>query len=160
MQKSTARSSKEPSDQRAKRVRRSLVGASSAPKAGIARVLLLLHQEGYLSEGLIDTENEHSVRKAIGKAAGEISAFQTPWGPLVQEMELPTDPPTKWPFIHPLALVYYLSSISSAFAKIMSDCFDACKSLGRLLNIVIFVDEHRPGNVLRPDSGRATQGRQ
>ena len=74
---------------------------------------------------------------------------------------MPIEPPMapiKWSFIHPLALIFYLSSVYVAFAKIMSETFDACKSLGRDLRVVIFVDEYRPGNVLRPDAGRATQG--
>ena len=39
----------------------------------------------------------------------------------------------------------------------MQGCIDKCTSLGRAMKIVIFVDEARPGNPLRPDLGRATQ---
>ena len=91
MQRSASSCSGEP----AKRLRRSIVAASSSPKAGIARVLLKLHEEGLLAEGVIDSQNEDSIKMSLGKAVGEIAAVRTPWGPLVQEMVLATDPPTK-----------------------------------------------------------------
>lgn len=144
------------SEDESKRLRRSMVASSSCPKAGIAQILLKLHQEGLLADGFIDNANEDAVRKSLGKAVGELAAARTPYGPLVQEMELDTTPPARWPFIHPLALVFHLSASSAAFSRLMSSCLE--KVAGGLLKIVIFVDEHRPGNVLRPDAGRATQG--
>jgi len=146
------------SQEHAARARRSIVAASSCSKAGIARILLILHNEGFLADGMVDNSGEDSMRKLLGKSVDEVATIQTPFGPLVQEMDIDTDPPTKWPFIHPLALIFYLSQISSAFAKVMTSCLDHCRSLGRDPKIVIFADEHRPGNVLRPDAGRATQG--
>lgn len=136
---------------RAAKVHRALLAtASSCPKVGIARILLALHKEGLLDEGLVPRADENAVRKSIGKSAAELAVAVTPFGPLVQSIDLPTTPAFKWDFIHPMALVFYLSTVSISFSKLMES---VCTGM---MNIVINMDEAKPGNPLRPDHGRAT----
>ena len=135
---------------------RACLAASSAPKAVLARILLTLHAQGCLVEGIVsDDDDESKLRKDIAKAAQDIGAESTPFGPIVQTMTFEGKRPFHWKFIHPLALLFKLSQIAPGFAQLMMRCIESASS--GLLSIVIFVDEIRPGNVLRPDLGRATQ---
>ena len=72
-------------------------------------------------------------------------------------MTLECSPPLKWEFIHPIALVYMLSQISTEFSDLMRDIISKLNSASPALNILLYIDECRPGNVLRPDQGRALQ---
>ena len=142
------------SDTRAKRLKadRRLVAISSAPKSAIASILAQLHADGELADGSLRGSSTESVRKHLGRSVAALADTPTPYGPLVQNMVLPTSPPFSWPDIHPMALVFYLSSISSSFTRVLSEC-----ATSQGLRIVLYIDEYRPGNILRPDKGRATQ---
>ena len=133
------------------------LAASSASKAAISRILLALHAQGCLIDGIVDENaSENSLRLEIGTAVKTLGDEATPFGKVMQTIQLETDSPGKpftWPFIHPLALVYALSKISSGFARIMKQCIDKLGT--RAMRVVLYVDEVRPGNVLRPDAGRA-----
>ena len=133
------------------KLNRSMLANSGCTKSGIARILLTLQAGGALAEGVVDVATEEHVRKDVAKAAGDIAKTTTPYGPVVQEIKLPTTPPFKWEVINPLAFVYVLSTISSTFADVMAQCIE---KHGRQ-KIVIYIDEARPGNILRPDKGRA-----
>ena len=91
MKRSLSSSSREGID----RVNRSLLAETSCPTAAISRLLLILHEEGLLAEGFIETPTEGSVRKRLKKSSEDLARTETPFGPLVQTMELPSDPPTK-----------------------------------------------------------------
>jgi len=142
-------------DGRRVRIERSLLASGACPKSTLARILCTLHAEGFLADGLVDDgDSEEHVRKSIAAAARGLGTQATPFGPVVQEMTLNTTPPFTWQYIHPVALVYSLSQASPGFATMMGNCIDASSGP---LGIVLFVDEARPGNVLRPDKGRAVQ---
>ena len=141
-------------DTKRQRVERSCLAAASCPKVTLARNLLALHSEGALASGLIaDDSDEESVRKSIAASASDLGNRMTPFGTVVQKMTIGITPPFQWTFIHPLALIYMLTQVSIGFAKLLKDTVDT----HGMLSIVLFVDEIRPGNVLRPDLGRATQ---
>ena len=141
-------------DTKRQRVERSCLAAASCPKVTLAKILLALHSEGALASGLIaDDSDEESVRKSIAASASDLGNRMTPFGTVVQKMTIGITPPFQWTFIHPLALIYMLTQVSIGFAKLLKDTVDT----HGMLSIVLFVDEIRPGNVLRPDLGRATQ---
>ena len=145
------------SDDKRSRVERSVLATSSCSKAGLARILLKLHSEGCLIEGVVSSASatESSIRQSIIKSVKARADEHTPFGPLIQEMELPTTPPTKWPFIHPMALVFFLSQYSQPFSNLMSSSITAATD--NILRVVVYIDEAIPGNVLRPDGGRGSQ---
>ena len=77
----------------------------------------------------------------------------TPYGPVVKELVLQTsDGQASVLYTCPLALMFYLCAQVAGFAGLL-----AASVQRRLCRIVCYVDEVRPGNVLRPDKGRATQ---
>ena len=89
-------------------------------------------------EGLIDSDaDEHKVRKDIASAANELGSESTPFGPIVQTMTFNTTPPFHWRYIHPLALLYKLSTIAEGFVSLLKSCVDAYGEL----SIVLYVDD-------------------
>ena len=146
-----AASSSGASSSSAKRARicSKLLATTTSTKTALAKTLMALHKEGLLSDD-IGAGSENVVRKSLTKRAQELAAGTTPYGPCIQDMPLGT---MTWKFIHPMALIWLLSQVSSAFGDLMAQ---ACQGI-KELTIVVFVDEFRPGNVLRPDKGRGTQ---
>ena len=94
----------EPAAKRAK-LNRELCGvAPSCPKSSLARILVSLNERGLLSEGLVTSATEDAVRKDIERATREMSNTSTPYGPVLQDMELPCgDESFTWTYIPPLA---------------------------------------------------------
>lgn len=133
---------------------RRVVAKTSVSKTALAKVLVELHLAGMLAEGVIASGSVEKTRKAIGRATNEYATRHTPYGPVIQTMQLDTNPATLWDFLHPMALLYLLCEISPPFCELMCECISNTTSV---LRLVIYIDEFRPGNVLRPDAGRATQ---
>jgi hypothetical protein len=131
-----------------------VISRASCPKAAIARVLNTLHEEGLLIDGVVEKTDPEATRKELSKLGVEMANRSTPFGKVIQSMHLETTPAIDMGFLHPMALVYYLSQISKAFGDLMSDVIAKC---GNKLRIVMYIDECRPGNVLRADKGRAVQ---
>lgn len=82
---------------------------------------------------------------------GEVS---TPYGTLVSEVAIPLVDGSNYmaPFLNPFALLYFMSSVSMH----VSELFHATL-VGRSLGFAFYHDGVVPGNVLRPDTGRAFQ---
>ena len=122
----------------------------------MARILKTLHDNGVLVEGALRDARVRSIRGDLTRSAAALGQTMTPFGPLLQTMTLDTKPPFRWDYISPMALIYKLTELSPGFVSVMLEM------IGKLapnepLKIVIFADECRPGNVLRPDKGRAVQ---
>ena len=146
-----------PSDEQRAKVERRLVARTSVPKSSIAKILVELHAHGMLADGVLGNTNENEVRKHISKAVAANADEVTPYGPVMQTIVLDAQPPYaafRWDFIHPLALLLLLAKLSCNFAAVLLQCVAARSGAHP---IVIYIDEVRPGNVLRPDKGRATQ---
>ena len=58
-----------------------------------------------------------------------------------------------WRYCHPMALIYYLSTLGSAFGNLM----EACSRGGLPMRLIIYIDELCPGNPLRPEKSRTLQ---
>jgi hypothetical protein len=140
-----------------RKLEQSLVAETSCSKSAIARILLRLHREGALHDGVLEHRNERGIRGNLQKAVNDLANRMTPFGPVLQSMTLECSPPLKWDFIHPIALVYMLSQISAGFSALMHNIIGKLNSNSPELNILLYIDECRPGNVLRPDKGRALQ---
>ena len=89
-------------------------------------------------------------------SADALANRQTPFGTIVQKMVLPCRPPIEWVYLHPLALLYHLTEQSCGLRAAMHIMLSKLAD-GDLLRFILFIDECRPGNVLRPDKGRALQ---
>ena len=132
-----------------RQVERRLAAVTSAPKCAIATIITKLFAAGLLVEGF-GSDSVEAQRKRIGKATTQLANQQTPYGPIIQTMELWKG--FHWEYINPLALMSALTSFCPTFAELMGNCTG-----NDPLRLILFVDEFRPGNVLRPDAGRCTQ---
>lgn len=94
--------------------------------------------------------SQRQARKDIAEAVGEHAQTRTPYGTVVKMLDLA--PGVRMPYICPFALLFHLCSLSQSFAEL-------CRSSlrGNVGRLVLYIDEIRPGNVLRPDKGRSTQ---
>ena len=145
-------SSSSKSEVAAKRARlgSKLLAQSGGTKTFLAKTLIALHDAGLLTDKDLGGGSERVVRGSLSTHAQRLAAEATPFGPCVQEMSWAGKP---WKYLHPLALVFLLSTLSEAFGKLMSDIIAG----NRTLSVILYCDEFRPGNVLRPDKGRGTQ---
>lgn len=131
-------------------VQRALVQCGT--KKGLVDCISALSQRGWLTD---TTVHEHSktLHKKLALAEGDHASARTPYGPVVQQMQLPLESLPQWDYCHPMALVYYLCSISQAFAGIMMSCSVPTVAM----RIIIYIDEICPGNPLRPEKSRTLQ---
>ena len=131
------------------RIASTILAENSITKTALARTLIALHEGGLLKDECIGSGSERVVRASLTKRAEGLAAEATPFGPCIQEMTVAGKP---WKYIHPLALIYLLSRLSLAFGRLMSEIISGHK----VLSVIVYVDEFKPGNVLRPDKGRGT----
>ena len=70
----------------------------------------------------------------------------TPYGPIGKVLRFGEEAVQ---YICPLALLWMMASASEGFGKFFLDCLD-----GDAGDVILYLDDVRPGNVLRPDPGR------
>ena len=124
------------------------VANASGTRIGAARVLKLLHRRGLLVDNL-GTLTERTLRRAAGLGLEEVAAAETPYGRLVQDLLVNG---TKIEIVHPCALIYYLAKTYPKFFRLLCP-----GERNGHKYIVLYIDEVRPGNPLRPDKARQTQ---
>jgi hypothetical protein len=133
-------------DQR-QQLRASLLATSGSSKSSLVRTLAELQRAGMLKDSQLGVGCE----KSRLQHAAEIHAkAMTPYGTVVQKMDLGNELPL-WDYVHPLAFMYYLSSISQPFGELLASMIDRAP---RGLRLVLYGDEMTPGNPLRTDKGR------
>lgn len=115
----------------------------SLTKSGFLDSELLAGRDGNMCE-------ERTARDHFHTAAASHSEIQTPYGPIVQCMDLPLSTENfAWNFISPFAVLYHICRISPPFASLVQTHLQSQTN-----NLILYFDETRPGNVLRVDSGR------
>ena len=124
-----------------------LTGASMGTKNSIARVLSILKAKGKLTDDRLGSESES---KALVRSSRKHGDTTTPYGTVVQRTKL--DDNYVLPYVHPCAIIYYLTSISKDFATFIGGVLDSQGA--KPLSVVVYGDEMTPGNPLRPDAGR------
>ena len=125
---------------------------SNGTKTGIAQTLVKLQSAGLLNADIAQS-NLRNVRQKLQDAEKNHGEQRTPYGPLIQEMSLPIKNFKPWKFVHPLALLYYMSMLSDAFGA----CMHAVCEDGTPLQLILYMDEICPGNPLRPEKSRTMQ---
>ena len=142
------------SDADAKRVAlQSNLTAMGGARSSLATLLHTLYENGMLNDGAIDSDSRSSMRRELQDSMERHSKADTPYGKVVQLMEMNLPELQHWEYCHPMALLYHLSTISDHFAEVMNKS----KSDDRAMRIVIYVDECEPGNPLRPEKSRMLQ---
>ena len=122
-----------------------------ASKTGLVATVQALSEAGWLTPAALARTRTKSVRRRLQTAVSSHASATTPYGRVVQRMQLPGMP--YWEFVHPLALLAYWGRISEAFFDVM----DRCVVPGRPLTLIIYIDEVCPGNPLRPEKSRTLQ---
>lgn len=133
---------------------RELLATGKVARGALVECLLKFRDAGMLGEEYANV-TKHSLRKEVLNAVGEHSRAETPYGTVVQTMDLGTPALSKWQYVNPFAYLHRLSSISPAFASMMEDC--VTKDPATPLRLILYIDEINPGNPLRPGGGRNTQ---
>ena len=104
------------------------------------------------SNGLLDGDAAATALKKDLQTATEMHAnTMTPYGTVVQEIQLDAPKLPKWEICHPYAFLWHLTVISAGFQKIMHDITAAGT---RTLRLIIYADELTPGNPYRPEKSR------
>ena len=124
---------------------RDLVAQGRQTKTSLAETLKLLKSQGKLTEEV--------TKRQITEACSFHSKQETPYGPVVQRLELGLSGLKYLNVVNPFAYLYYLSTISQSFSELMHDC---CKG-GHPLRLIIYADEMNPGNPFRPEKSRTLQ---
>ena len=121
-------------------------------RTGLNDALEHLAVAGWLKAS-VASQLESGAKRKIEKAVQDHACADTPYGQVLQYMEMPITKLKRWAFAHPLALLSHLAVISTAFAEMMESCITP----GVLMRVVIYIDEICPGNPLRPEKSRTLQ---
>ena len=124
---------------------RSLVANDKQTKTSLADTLNLLKKQGRLAEGV--------TKRQLRQASEHHAKHETPYGKIVQRVELNTKKLKYLDYVNPFAFLHYLTVISESFATLMHD---VCTT-GRPLRLIIYADEMNPGNPFRPEKSRTLQ---
>ena len=87
----------------------------------------------------------------LRKAANDHVAAKTPYGRVVQTMDIGLSEP--WEYCEPKAYLRYMSSLSDSYAEVMGSIDGPTK-----FSVVLYLDEICPGNPFRPDKARKLWG--
>jgi hypothetical protein len=71
-----------------------------------------MRENGALSGDIFAGVSERSCRKRLSSSTAELGNMSAPFGTVALKMVLETEPPFRWDFIHPLALIYVLTEVS------------------------------------------------
>jgi hypothetical protein len=154
-----SKSSTEADDKPSKKHKAVDLGALGAlrnvTKIGLVRTLQKLNDMGVLSaESGVDHMTEGGLRNRLQASVEQSGSTPTIYGTVVQRMKIDTPTLPVWEYLHPLAYISYMCSMSAAFFNLMQSTVDRC---GRHLRIVFYIDEINPGNPLHPEPGRLLQ---
>ena len=121
-------------------------------KTGLVSVLTALMDAGWMKADVI-SQKTHAIKGRLTKAQRAHADKITPYGPVCQVMDLGIPELNSWRYCHPLALLWYLSTISASFADVM---FKSNVD-GMPFHVILYIDEICPGNPLRPEKSRTLQ---
>ena len=128
------------------------LATANCTKSALVNILRTLHRNGELSSGL-GSGTHDSVRRNLRLAQEQHAFATTPYGRVVQSIDLPFKNFRRWDYCHPWAFLYYLSSICVPFAEMMAVLVARVPTLA----IILYIDEVIPGNAMRHDKGRTLQ---
>ncbi len=131
---------------------RELVQCST--QTGLVQALSALHAKGVLTNAVVAFK-PRKFAKSLTHAKQMHANHVTPYGRVVQDMPLATTKLPSWEYCHPMALLVYLASLSTAFFDIMVDAVESAAN--GVLRMILYMDEICPGNPLRHDKGRTLQ---
>ena len=132
-----------------KDLRAQLCATTTSSNSALAKTLHTLQQEGLLNDDLLGS-SVNNERQSLGVAAAAHSKVNTPYGLVVQRVDIGDG--VMWDYIHPFALIYHLTSISTQISEFFHQ---AANRAGGVLQVLVYGDEFVPGNPNRVDKGRS-----
>ena len=129
---------------------RKLLALSGTSKTKLGEMLVALEEGDYLKSGDrlgLRPSDKRGAARAIGEGAADIFSRQTLSGPVVTEVNGIS-------VVRLGALFQVLCNESSSFQAFLRATQERAGT--RSLGLLIYMDEIKPGNVLRPDAGRNT----
>ena len=122
-------------------------------KAALAKVLSRVHNHDLL---VSDTGSvaRSTTTNGIVKDIHDVGCTPTPYGQLLEKLDLGLPDVPFLDYINPFALLYHLSAVSTPFANVMRQCSNSGQIECR---VVLYIDACCPGNPLRPDASRTTE---
>ena len=107
------------------------------------------------SAGLLCTNDSvRKLRRTLQEATVQHGREETPYGTVIQHVDLRIPGVAPWEYCNPLAYLRYISGLNNAFGEVMKSCIEP----GKPLTIILYMDELCPGNPYRPEKGRKLQG--
>ena len=90
--------------------------AHTKTKASATTVLDVLNDAGLIKP--IDAEDSAAtLKRSFRNASVDQGKIKTPYGPLIQSLEINAAKCKHWEYINPFAWLYYVSTISAAFVQ-------------------------------------------
>ena len=123
-------------------------------KTSIVDTLKVLADAGLIKD--VDGVGDASLRdlkRKLTDASTVHGNVDTPYGKVIQKVKLDAKGLNYWEYMHPMAFLYYCSSLSHSFAAMMRSISDGTTPL----RIVIYADGLVPGNPFRPEASRKLQ---
>ena len=103
------------------------------------------------SGALAGNDEAHQLKRSMQIATEAHAKTMTPYGPVVQEVQLDAPQLPKWDICHPFAFLWHLTMISEGFRTVTNSI---CTPGHRVLRLIIYADELVPGNPFRPEKSR------
>ena len=124
--------------------------AHTKTKAEATAVLNVLADAGLIKGIDSEAATTNFKKRSLTQSSIDQGKVKTPYGPLIQSLEINAAKCKHWEYINPFAWLYYVSTISPSFANMLRDCTVD----GNRLRIVIYSDALVPGNPFRPEPAR------
>lgn len=119
-------------------------------KTGMCNALATLQ-----SAGLLCTDDSvRKLRRTLEEATVQHGRQMTPYGTVIQQVDLRIPGIGPWEYCNPLAYLRYISGLNDDFGEVMKSCIEP----GKPLTVILYMDELCPGNPYRPEKGRKLQG--
>ena len=118
------------------------LACAGGSKTRLVDAMMSLKKAGWLDKSIIEQCTDRTVRQRLSKATDAHCKASTPYGRVVQSMEIGHAKLKQWDFAHPIAYMYYLAVISVAFADLLT----SMNECGVPTNLIIYLDEICPGS--------------
>ena len=133
-----------------------LASIRGVTKTALSKTLHALQERGLLVDNLVTTPTLAQYHRGV-RSAIESHGLQTytPYGQVIQELDLPCEKMPRWHYLNPFAFVWHLCSINQWLFNLVAAT--ARNAPGGVLSIIVYIDEINPGNPLHPELGRLIQ---
>jgi len=118
-----------------------LVTTRGVTKSGVLNLLEKLQSRGLLTAPLLN-KSKNRERANLHHATQMQARARTPHGPVAQKIAINSEKLPLWDFIHPMAYLYTLCSVSGHMYELMSS--------RQTWSVILYADEMHPGNPLHP----------